>query len=57
MIALLQIDPIGFAQALNFQSLAVKDFLLGFFMALALRRGRVETIISNVVPTADSGDE
>lgn len=36
--------------AFALESLVVKDFLLGFFMALALRRGRIETIISRVVP-------
>jgi hypothetical protein len=47
-------DPILLVSALGgitIESLAVKDFLLGFFMALALRRGRIETIISSIVPT------
>lgn len=35
--------------------LVLKDFALGFFMALALRRGRVETMIDGVIP--DNGDK
>lgn len=52
-------DPTLLMAALNgitIESLAVKDFLLGFFMALALRRGRIETVISSVVPTNDADD-
>lgn len=42
---------------ITIESLAVKDFFLGFFMALALRRGRIEKIINSVVPADDSGSE
>lgn len=39
-----------------FDALAIKDFLLGFFMALALRRGRIESIVERVVPTRDDSN-
>jgi len=35
-------------------SLALKDYLLGFFMALSLRRGRIEQLIARVLPDSDS---
>lgn len=30
--------------------LALKDFTLGFFMALALRRGRIQTLLDGFLP-------
>lgn len=33
--------------------IALKDFLLGFFIALALRRGRINAIIDKVFPTPE----
>lgn len=38
------IDPIG-----------LKDYLLGFFMALALRRGRIKLLLDNLLPSTDDG--
>ncbi|WP_153952864.1 hypothetical protein [Halosegnis longus] len=36
--------------------LATKDFLLGFFMALALRRGRIKELLDKILPESQ-GDE
>jgi hypothetical protein len=30
-----------------------KDFLLGFFTALALKRGRIKHLLDSVLPTSD----
>lgn len=35
--------------------LVLKDFALGFFMALALRRGRVKALLDGVLP--NDGDK
>lgn len=37
-------------------ALAVKDFALGFFLALALRRGRIRAVLDRLVPTQADGD-
>jgi hypothetical protein len=30
-----------------------KDFLLGFFVALALKRGRIKHLLDTILPTKD----
>lgn len=52
-----QTDPVVAMQSLSLDSLALKDFLLGFFIALALRRGRIEQIIDRALPMAQVGDD
>jgi hypothetical protein len=41
------------ADPILIESLVLKDYLLGFFMALALRRGRIESIVSKVIPDTE----
>lgn len=33
----------------------LKDFLLGFFIALTLRRGRITAILDKLTPTENNG--
>jgi len=53
-----QTDPTVAMQTVPWESLAYKDFFLGFFIALALRRGRIEQIIDKALPmtSVDSVD-
>jgi hypothetical protein len=34
--------------------IALKDYFLGFFMALALRRGRITAILDRILPNEQS---
>jgi hypothetical protein len=38
---------------LHIEPVAAKDLLLGFFTALALKRGRIEGILDKLIPTDD----
>lgn len=49
-----QTDPMVAMQSVPWESLAYKDFFLGFFIALALRRGRIEQIIDKVLPMTNA---
>jgi hypothetical protein len=53
-----QTDPTVAMQSVPWESLSYKDFFLGFFIALALRRGRIEQIIDKILPmtSVDSVD-
>lgn len=36
--------------------IALKDYFLGFFMALALRRGRITAILDRIFPDSEPTD-
>ena len=35
----------------SWEAIALKDFLLGFFIALSLRRGRIRQLLDRLTPT------
>ncbi len=35
----------------SIETIALKDFFLGFFLALALRRGRIRQMLNKATPT------
>jgi hypothetical protein len=46
-----------FEQYLHIEPVAAKDLLLGFFAALALKRGRINAIMDRLVPSSDDNDD
>lgn len=53
----LQVDQlVQFGQLFTGDAVALKDFLLGFFMALAVRRGRVSGLLDKVIPSSSDTD-
>lgn len=43
----------AFLDQFAIEPLAMKDFFLGFFMALALKRGRIKAILDGILPSTN----
>jgi hypothetical protein len=46
-----------FEQYLHIEAVAAKDLLLGFLAGVALRRGRISSIMDKILPGDDSGQD